>query len=330
LAVHAVLLAMLAVWSFARLDPAAEIELSIGPETMEEIAFADAEFESDIQPDEIAEEALIDPIDPGLAALGMEADRIGALTDPLALTADGDDAESPQNAMGDVGALFGDEGRGLGEFGSGLGDSPIAEFFGAKIEGRRIVFVLDNSGSMQAGRLETVIAELEKCVASLSADQEFYVIFYSDVAYPLFYPDPIAQFIRPTERNKKLLAEWLEGVELCLGDAVLDALNAAAAIRPDTVFLLSDGRIYGERKMQALLTGGSDAFPIHTVGVGLGGGATARRNLQDIAAANGGVFREADIPDAMREVARQRPRPYHVDGPGPIWGRNVRVRPRVR
>jgi hypothetical protein len=184
--------------------------------------------------------------------------------------------------------------------------------------------VLDNSGSMQGGRLETVCAELERCVASLDAKQEFYVIFYSDVPYPLFYPTPVDQFVRPTKQIKALLHDWLESVELCLGDSVLDALNAAASIAPDTVLLLSDGRIQGDRKMGALLAGGGD-FPLHTIGVGLGGGASmSRKNLADIAAANGGEFREAAVPDEMRELARENPRPYNSEGPGEIWGRSVR------
>jgi hypothetical protein len=221
---------------------------------------------------------------------------------------------------------LGEQGQGSGEQGEGLGEAPPAQFFGARIEGRRIVFVLDNSGSMQAGRLETVIAELERSVASLTPDQEFYVVFYSDMVYPLFYPDPVAQYVRPTERNRELLSQWLESVELCLGDVVLDALNAAASIDPDTVILLSDGRIQGERKMAALLAGGGD-FPLHTIGVGLGAGAVvSRRNLADIAAANGGDFREAPVPDEMRELARDNPRPYNSEGPGPIWGRSVKPR----
>jgi hypothetical protein len=58
----------------------------------------------------------------------------------------------------------------------------------------------------------------------------------------------------------------------------------------------------------------------------MGGGVASRRNLQEIAAANGGDFREADVPAAMKEVARTHPRPYHSDAPGAVWGRQVRAR----
>ena len=195
-----------------------------------------------------------------------------------------------------------------------------------KIDGNRIVFVLDNSGSMQAGRLETVIAELLRSVDSLTPKQEFYVVFYSDMAYPLFYPDPAQEFIRPTDRNKQMLARWLDTVELCLGDAVQEALAGAISIEPDTVFLLSDGRIQGEKKITFLLNAGGGDFPIHTVGVGLSSGAVvSRQNLLEIAEANGGDFREAAVPKEMRDLARANPRPYHNKGPGPVWGRKVKA-----
>ncbi|HMP05443.1 MAG TPA: hypothetical protein PJ982_03755, partial [Lacipirellulaceae bacterium] len=167
-------------------------------------------------------------------------------------------------------------------------------------------------------------AELLRCVASLKEDQQFYIIFYSDAVYPLFYPRPVDRYIRPTVPNQQRLAAWLETVELCLGDAVLDALHAAAMIEPDTVLLLRDGRVQGNKKMAALLRGGGD-FPLHTIGIGLSAGAVvSRRNLADIAAANGGEFREAAVSDDMRELARQRPRIYHSERPGLVWGQKVK------
>jgi hypothetical protein len=328
-ALHVLAVALLAGAGIAQIPPPEEIDLSIGQQTIEEFDLVDAEFAADVPLDDDFADEASELIDPGAADLGLESDAaaLAALSNQPTLTGASGPADSLGEGLGDLGSLLGEPGgRGSGTAGEGFGDAPLPQFFGARIEGQRIVFVLDNSGSMQAGRLETVIAELERSVASLTPDQEFYVIFYSDTFYPLFYPDPVAQYVRPTERNRQLLSQWLESVELCLGDAVLDALNAAASIDPDTVILLSDGRIQGERKMAALLAGGGD-FPLHTIGVGLGANAVvSRRNLADIAAANGGDFREAAVPDEMRELARDNPRPYHNEGPGPIWGRNVKPR----
>ena len=320
LAIHAVFILLLAAFSITTVDPPKELLLWASPPTLEEeVTITDVNLDADADISQIAdlEELSAELIDPGQASVGLFAAK-------AALAEAAGETSLPMGSLGDVGALFGESGAGLTEFGSGLGDAPTAQFFGAKIEGRRIVFVLDNSGSMQSGRLETVIAEVMRCIESLSAEQEFYVIFHSDTVYPMFYPDPVDRFIQPTDRNKQFLTEWLATVELCLGDSVDEALVVAAMIRPDTVFLLSDGRIHGDRTMRFLMSAEQRDFPIHTFAVGLGASVVGRRNLGDIAAANGGEFREGDVPEEMRLLSRSRPRPYHADRPGLVWGRNVK------
>lgn len=331
--VHGVMFVALSLVTIAQIQPRDEMDLVMAPDALEELNLADhtldADAAADAQVGELVSETSAQTIDPGTPTLGMEAGAglVGELTDEFALVGGGGGgAETgPPGGLGGSGGLFGNGTGGLSDYGTGLGGQATAQFFGTKIEGRRVVFVLDNSGSMQQGRLETVIAELTRCVESLTDEQEFYVVFYSDIAYPLFYPNPADNYIRPTERNKQRLAAWLDTVELCLGDAVGDALAGAISIEPDTVFLLSDGRIQGEKKMSFLLQAGGGDFPIHTVGVGLSAGAAvSRKNLQDIAAANNGDFREAEVPAEMRQLARDKPRPYHNKGPGPIWGRSVK------
>jgi hypothetical protein len=336
LVVHGALLAVLfSLVTVSQIVPREPLDLEMAPAALDDVDFStegaptDAASDASAPLEQFSNASMGQVIDPGASTLGSEvgAGALADLTDAMALTGGGGGGveSGPFGGRGGAGGLFGDGTGGLAEFGTGLGGAPTAQFFGTKIEGRRVVFVLDNSGSMQAGRLETVIAELTRCVESLDAKkQEFYVIFYSDIPYPLFYPDPANNFIKPTDRNKKQLAAWLETVELCLGDAVVDALGAAASIQPDTIILLSDGRIQGERKMAYLLGAGGGAIPINTVGIGLGAGAVARDNLKQIAEANGGEFREAEVPAEMRDLARAHPRPYHNKTPGPVWGMKVK------
>jgi hypothetical protein len=324
LSINSLLLLGLLAGKLPGVEPLHELLLSIAA-APEPIEFTEVDIESTIEdsPLDGEAEAPADLIDPGMASFGT-------LDSPAALADVGINPIVASSSLdGELGALFGEQGAGMSEFDSGVGEAPLAKFFGQEIEGRRIVFVLDNSGSMQGGRLETVIAELLRCVDLLREDQEFYVIFHSDMVYPLFYPDPVDRYIRPTAANKRMLARWLETVELCLGDAVEEALAIAATIQPDTVFLLSDGRIQGDKKIRFLLDGQSRNFPIHTFAVGMGGSVAGRRNLADVAAANGGEFRESEIPDEMKELAREKLRPYHSERPGPVWGRQVKpFRPR--
>lgn len=320
---HLVLIAALAALTIAAAELPDELLLTVGPPPVEEFLLSETAFETSEptnQFDTVADEIPSELIDPGMASLG-ELATTAALADTRAT---GEPTVAAGALGGDLGALFGESGAGLAEFDDGLGGAPTAKFFGSEIEGRRIVFVLDNSGSMQGGRLETVIAELLRCVDSLRDDQEFYVIFHSDMVYPMLYPDPVDRYLRPTPANRRLLAEWLDTVELCLGDAVEEALAAAAMIEPDTVFLLSDGRIQGDKKIRYLLDGRSRNFPVHTFAVGMNSSVAGRRNLQQIADANGGKFSESEIPPEMRDLSRQHLRPYHNETPGPVWGRNVK------
>jgi len=320
---HLLLIAALAAIGIAAAELPDELLLTVGPPPVEEFLLSETDFETPEPTDQIdtvADEIPSELIDPGMASLG-ELATTAALADP---SATGEPAVAAGTLGGDLGALFGESGAGLAEFDNGLGGAPTAKFFGSEIEGRRVVFVLDNSGSMQGGRLETVIAELLRCVDSLRDDQEFYVIFQSDMVYPMLYPDPVDRYLRPTPANRRLLAEWLDTVELCLGDAVEEALAAAAMIEPDTVFLLSDGRIQGDKKFRYLLDGRLRNFPVHTFAVGMNSSVAGRRNLQQIADANGGKFSESEIPPEMRDLSRQRLRPYHNETPGPVWGRNVK------
>lgn len=329
LSVHVTMLVLLATVSLATIKPPPPLEMHFAPAAIEEVQFDEVAVE-DVVGDVgalVASETPAELIDPGAMAFGGfagEAEIGTGLEEALGGTAP---AGTPGGGgdLGEIGSMFGSgEGQGTGEFGTGLGGAPTAKFFGAEIAGRRIVFVLDNSGSMQGGRLETVIAELLNCLDRLNEDQEFYIIFHSDAVYPMLYPDPIDRYVRPTEGNKRMVKEWLDTVELCLGDSVEEAIIAAASIDPDTVFLLSDGRIQGENKFRVLLNGESRNFPIHTFAVGMNGSVTGRKNLQMIADANGGSFTESEISPEMRDLSRRNLRPYHNKSPGPVWGRQVK------
>lgn len=327
LVVHSAMLAVLATVSLATVVPPPQLEMVFSPPVAEEVVFEESpnELTGDVGAI-VADEAPVELIDPGTAALGGFIGGAEDLGTGFDIAGDTGPVGTPGGGpLGEIGSLLGEEGgTGTGAFGSGLGGAPTAKFFGAEIAGRRIVFVLDNSGSMQGGRLETVIAELLNCLDRLRDDQEFYILFHSDAVYPMLYPDPIDRYLRPTKANKRMVAAWLDTVELCLGDSVEDAIAAAAMIEPDTVFLLSDGRIQGENKFRVLLSAESRDFPIHTFAVGMNGSVAGRKNLQLIADANGGDFTESSVPPEMRDLSRTNLRPYHNETPGPVWGRHVK------
>jgi hypothetical protein len=214
--------------------------------------------------------------------------------------------------LGDVGQLdalpseLGSLMAGAGAAGGGQPGGPLGEavFFGARSKGNRFVFVVDNSSSMKDGRLEAATAELVRTVDSLSPRQAFYVIFVSDQTYPMFYPLPAAELLPATAANKRRLAEWLPKAILASGKnrELIKAMDMAAALRPEVVYLLWDGDLkYSDRVRQDVMTHLTRPnqwnFVIHTLGMGTNS-LDAEYNLTAIAQAHGGAFRRIDVPAA--------------------------------
>jgi hypothetical protein len=179
----------------------------------------------------------------------LDPDQIGAGSQPLG------DIGQLDALPGELGTLM----AGAGEPGAGKPGGPLGEavFFGARSKGDRFVFVVDNSSSMKGGRLEAAIAELLRATDALSPRQSFYVIFVSDQTYPMFFPQAAPDLIPATPPNKKRLAEWLPNAILASGNnrQLIKAMDMAAALRPNAVFLLWDGDMkYSEKVRLEVMT----------------------------------------------------------------------------
>lgn len=196
-------------------------------------------------------------------------------------------------------------------------------FFGVRERADRVVFVVDNSGSMQRGRMETTLNELNRAVQSLSPHQSYYVIFYSDQAYPMFFPQSVEELQPATRDSKRQFSKWLRTIEICLGGRLLDAIEMAASLEPQVVFLMSDGDIRSQRVMQSLTQADEWPFTIHSFGMEVRTKKHAE-NLAAISNANEGEFRVVDVrPKAIRQ-SMVRPITYHRQ-PGDVWGSKVQV-----
>lgn len=182
------------------------------------------------------------------------------------------------------------------------GDIGNAVFFGARSKGNRFVFVIDNSSSMQSGRLDAARAELLRTIGDLSPKQSFYVIFIADQTYPMFFPRPELDMLPATATNIKHLTAWLPNAILASGKnrELIKAMDMAAALRPDAVYLLWDGDLkYSEsvrRDVMTHLTAPNQwNFLVHTVGFNITS-LDSEQNLTTIAQAHGGVYRRIDLP----------------------------------
>lgn len=242
--------------------------------------------------------------------------RLGNLVAPETVGAAGVGglAEGP---VGEIGALFGADGRGMAPSGSGRGG---ATFFGVRAEGHKFVYLVDNSTSMDEGRFETAAAELVRSVRMLDEDQLFYVIFFSDTAYPLFYPDSTPHMAPATMENKEELADWLATVELCGETRGEEAMAQALALSPDAIYLLGDGA-FNDRTIRRTLLFDAPQLTIHAMGFDMEERAAAGFRL--LAKKFGGTFTHVHVRAEMKRLAHQLGRPRN-HAPHGVWGLRLR------
>lgn len=192
------------------------------------------------------------------------------------------------------------------------------QFFGARASAQSVMFLVDNSNSMHGGRFETALLELRRSIEGLHERQMFYIVFYSDTVYGTFHPNASHEMLLATEENRRRAAEWLTTVQMCTGGRVLKGLELAERLRPQILFLLTDGVIRNDQAMRRLLDADQRTFAIHTIGLTVPDVRAAQR-LQSIAAANRGTVRFVDVHPAARQLAERRPIPRNRTR-GPVWG----------
>jgi hypothetical protein len=172
---------------------------------------------------------------------------------------------------------------GSGEFAIGGG-----QFFGVRAEGKRFVYVVDCSGSMSGSRFTTVKKELLRSIHALLPKQEFYIVFFSDRAFPMFSPqkaEPATLAAEPL--NLKRATRWTNDFPIGGGTEPTDAVKAGLKLRPDAIFLLTDGE-FDSAVAQTIRLENNARVVIHTIGFKNSAG---ERILRQIAEQNSGRYR---------------------------------------
>lgn len=160
------------------------------------------------------------------------------------------------------------------------------DFFGTRAFGKKFVFVLDISYSMDArdgARFDRACQELLRSVSQLRSGQSYYVILFCWNTEKMFH-DPSVEFINVATGHEEKLRRWIYDVSLGAGTDPRRALSLAHRLDPDAVFLLSDGHFnrprtplsetgwineQGERLRNLGVQEGIELFfrevPIHTI-----------------------------------------------------------------
>lgn len=170
-----------------------------------------------------------------------------------------------------------------------------ASFFGIREQGLFFVYVVDSSGSMiDEARMPRATMEVRRSVMALQAPQRFEVIFYNHESNPM----PGGPTPRTADlQSKNLLLSWLRLIEPDGGTDPRVAMRQALGLKPDAVFLLSDGA-FPDGTVEEITNLNKHKIPIHCVDLT---GGLAGDHLKRIAAANGGRY----VPRPLGEPTRK-------------------------
>ncbi|MGQ0612719.1 MAG: vWA domain-containing protein [Planctomycetaceae bacterium] len=173
---------------------------------------------------------------------------------------------------------------------------PTQYYFGIPVKGTRTVFCCDVSASMRY-KLPLANDQLARAVKGLPSSALFEVVFFNEWVTPwrnrLSRADPV---------TKELLVRHLPDLEIKSYTNLFDALELALGLKPEEIFLISDGEPNRGRKIlpRDILTELEKINPrkvrVHTVSVvRTVDGHTHVPLLKEIAEATGGRYEERTV-----------------------------------
>lgn len=262
----------------------------------------------------------------------MAFDEAALATDPSAVMPVSFDSADALAAMGGAGGEASGSGRGGGP--AGGGQPGAGSFFGRPGQGQTVCFICDNSNSYRDGGFHAVLDEVARAVDSLRPDQSFFVVFFSDSAYPMFHPERVDALQPASPDNKRRLRAWLASVEMCGGGQGIDeAVRLAGKVGADVVYFLSDGE-HAASVVDRVTRADFGGAVVHTFGMqqGVLDRRTGQvdpdkllrqqdfnRNLVAIATAHDGTFTPVTVPPQAAILERLRPIQRNRTA-GPVWG----------
>jgi hypothetical protein len=180
--------------------------------------------------------------------------------------------------------------------GRGAGEAPIGTpggltVFGAQARGRSFVMVIDRSASMGdqgLGAIRAAADELARQLDSLDEKQRVQIVAYH--AAPSLLD---AHWLPATPQNKERLLKYLRGLPAFGSTNHTAALTTALKLKPEVIFLLTDGDDPGMdpgqlRIVRELARGRTS---IHTIHFGRGSESAASDHfMRKLAADNGGGY----------------------------------------
>lgn len=158
---------------------------------------------------------------------------------------------------------------------------------GGKEEPRRVVFVLDRSGSMEGAPIQQARLAVNACLGALAAEDSFGIVAF-DNAVETFG----AGLAEASMKNREKAREFLDKVDARGGTELGKAVDAAAAMLRKAgggggdLMVFTDGQVSGTERI--LATARANGVRLHVLGIG---SASQDRFLTLLARETGGVGR---------------------------------------
>ncbi len=123
---------------------------------------------------------------------------------------------------------------------SGKGNGGVGtEFMGVKTAATRVVYVIDQSGSMADTKFAHTKLELRRSIERLPDQGAFWVVFFNHGATPM----PPGKLVVSNRKNKSEGIAWIRDQAPGGGTDPTEALALALQEpRPDAIFLMTDGQ----------------------------------------------------------------------------------------
>jgi hypothetical protein len=118
------------------------------------------------------------------------------------------------------------------------------KLFGLEAQGAKFAYVFDRSGSMGelGGKpLREAKKELLTSLNDLDQRQQFYLVFYNEQPRLFDAGNSKGRLVWGTDDNKKQAATFIDSIRADGGTDHMSALMVALKMRPDVIFLLTDG-----------------------------------------------------------------------------------------
>lgn len=229
--------------------------------------------------------------------------QISPVGDIVAAKFSPDPVDAPSSPMMNSGVL-GQPSSAAMSLSQGSSESKI-EFCGIKGGGNHFVYLVDSSGSM-GDAFASARLELLRSIELLKPDQRFYVVFFDEEPDYMRLSNPTmdeTSSMMATTGNKEKLRQWAMRITMNRGRAPYDPIEFALGLRPDVIFLLSDGefperlveKLDQENRIENLFGDVKPISIVHTIGYHSREG---EARMKVIAKKNGGQYRY--IPDPSK------------------------------